>query len=185
MVAPKAKQVLILGVGNLLLSDEGVGVHAVRALERSYRFPPEVTLLDGGTGALSLLPEIQNSDQVFILDALLLDEPPGTVAHFTYQSLPPTYQRKDAAHGIDILDVLAAASFQDRLPPVTILGIQPGDMTTPGLELTPAVASSLDTLIKTLVAELKKLGICVEPKGGSERSDPDEAQGEQENEEVD
>jgi len=113
-------------VGNILLSDEGLGVHALHELERWYGFPPQVRLVEGGTGALSLLPEIQGSDLVFILDALLLNEPPGTVAHFNYQSLPPTYQRKDAAHGIDILDVLAAASFQGTLPPVTDSGDSSG-----------------------------------------------------------
>ncbi len=181
MSSPSPAKILILGVGNLLLSDEGLGVHALRALERTYDFPPQVTLLKGGTGALSLLPEIQGSDMVFILDALLLNEPPGTVAHFSYQSLPPTYQRKDTAHGIDILDVLSAASFQGNLPPVTILGIQAADITTPSLELTPAVAAALETLLNMLLAELKKIGITVTPKPELKNSAPDEAQGEQEN----
>jgi hydrogenase maturation protease len=116
-------------------------------------------LYDGGTGGLSLLSQLWGKDYLFILDAVLLGESPGTVARFTYDAVPPNYQRRDTAHGIDMLDLLAVAETLECLPHTMILGIQPADITTPGLELTPLVRERMDDLIELLLKELERLGI--------------------------
>jgi hydrogenase maturation protease len=91
-------QVLILGIGNILLSDEGLGVHIINILQNNFKFPPNVTLYDGGTGGLSLLSLIKDKDYLFIIDAVLIGQEPGTIVQFSYDSVPGTYVRKDTAH---------------------------------------------------------------------------------------
>lgn len=156
---PPNPQVLILGIGNILLSDEGFGVHAVKTLQERFQFPPNVAVIDGGTGGLSLLSELKDKDYLFIIDAVLLGEKPGTIAQFSYDSIPPNYRKKETAHGIDILDVLAAAHATSTLPGTTILGVQPADISSPGLELSPEISAAMEPLIDTLLAQLSHLGI--------------------------
>ncbi|MFQ6608462.1 MAG: hydrogenase maturation protease [Fidelibacterota bacterium] len=157
-------KVLILGIGNLLLSDEGLGVHTIHLLQDRYEFPDNVTLCDGGTGGLSLLSEIKDKDYLYIIDALLVGEDPGTIVQFTYDAIPDNYVKKDTAHGIDLLDILISAQLIDELPPTTILGMQPADISTPSLEMTLTISSNLDSLIGVLLNQLTKIGIKVEKK---------------------
>ncbi len=158
---------LILGLGNILLSDEGLGVHIIQELDRQYLFPPYVTLYDGGTGGLSLLSQFKDQDFILIIDALLLGEEPGTVARFTIDAIPDHYQRKDTAHGIDILDVVAASSMIGHLPPIMVLGAQPKDMVTPATELSPELTRAKESIIQEIIAILKERGIPVRPRKAS------------------
>lgn len=158
------QKVLILGVGNILLSDEGLGVHVVNILQERFEFPSNATLYDGGTGGLSLLSEIKGKDYLYIIDAILIGEEPGTIAQFSYNSIPDNYIRKDTAHGIDILDVLAAAYLIDSLPITTIIGMQPADISTPCLEMTPTINSNIDSLIMVILDQLTEIGIKVNEK---------------------
>jgi hydrogenase maturation protease len=166
-MSQKHPHILILGLGNILLSDEGFGVHVVQELEQHYLFPPRVTLYDGGTGGLSLLSQFQAQDFVLIIDALLLGAEPGTVARFTLDAIPDHYQRKDTAHGIDILDVVAASSMIGHLPPIMVLGAQPKDMVTPATELSPELIQAKESVIQEVMAILKEKGIHVRPRGKS------------------
>lgn len=157
-------QILILGLGNILLTDEGFGVHVIQELNKRYSFPPNVTLFDGGTGGLSLLSQFQGKDYILIVDALLLNEKPGTIAQFSMNTIPDNYQRKDTAHGIDILDVVAAAALIDRLPSITVMGAQPADISNPGLDLTPELRKAMEILIEQIINELEIRGIQFRPK---------------------
>lgn len=157
-------QILILGLGNILLTDEGFGVHVIQELNKRYSFPPNVTLFDGGTGGLSLLSQFHGKDYILIVDALLLNEKPGTIAQFSMNKIPDNYQRKDTAHGIDILDVVAAAALIDRLPSITVMGAQPADISNPGLDLTPELRKAMEILIEQIINELEIRGIQFRPK---------------------
>lgn len=150
---------LILGVGNILLSDEGVGVHVVRLLRERYQFPQEVEILDGGTLGLDLLPYVEDADRLLIVDALQMDAPPGTVVRLEGDEIPAMLSLKYSPHQVGLSDILAAARLRGRLPSEIVLwGVQPASLEV-GLELSPIVAAQVEALVQRVLAELQRWGI--------------------------
>lgn len=168
---------LILGVGNILLSDEGVGVHVVRLLRERYRFPQEVEILDGGTLGLDLLPYVESADRLLIVDAVQMDAPPGTVVRLEGDEVPAVLNLKYSPHQAGVSDLLAAARLLGRSPAeVVLLGVQPASLEV-GLELSPAVAAQMEFLVRTVLAELQRWGIVPQEKapgavGPTRRGEP-------------
>ena len=150
---------LVLGLGNILLSDEGVGVHVVRLLRERYQFPQEVEILDGGTLGLDLLPYVEDADRLLMVDAVQMDAPPGTVARLAGEEVPAVLNLKYSPHQMGVSDLLAAARLMGRYPAELILwGIQPASLEV-GLELSPAVAAQVETVVQNVLAELQRWGI--------------------------
>ena len=134
-------EVLVLGVGNLLVGDEGVGVHALQALERES-WPDHVRLVDGGTGGLHLLELLRGSGRVILLDATRDGAPPGTVTQFRARlatDFPPAL----GAHDIGLRDLVAAASLLGALPAIDVITISVTELKPMTLELSPPVAAAL------------------------------------------
>jgi hydrogenase maturation protease len=157
-------RVLLLGIGNLLLSDEGVGIHALRYLEQNYIWAPPVELLDGGTAGMELLVPITSATHLIILDAVQTKAPPGTVVQITHADLPAFFRTKLSSHQVGLADVLAAAILTDSLPSyITLLGVVPASLEL-GMELTPVVAAQLVPLVNRIVQELTALGITLVAK---------------------
>lgn len=150
---------LVLGLGNILLSDEGVGVHVIRLLRERYQFPQEVEILDGGTLALDLLPYVEDADRLLMVDAVQMDAPPGTVTRLEGEEVPAVLNLKYSPHQMGVSDLLAAARLMGRYPAELVLwGIQPASMDV-GLELSPAVAAQVETVVQNVLAELQRWGI--------------------------
>lgn len=150
---------LVLGVGNILLSDDGVGVHVIRLLRERYRFPQEVEILDGGTLGLDLLPYVEDADRLLIVDALQMDAPPGMVVRLEGDEIPAVLSLKYSPHQVGLSDVLAAARLRGRLPSEIVLwGVQPASLEV-GLELSPIVAAQVETLVQRVLTELQRWGI--------------------------
>lgn len=108
------KETLVLGVGNLLLKDEGVGIHVIKALENE-KLPAHVHLMDGGTGGLHLLSWLQGYDRIIMIDATLDNNPPGTVRLIQPRyatDFPPLM----SAHEIGLKDMIDAMILTDDLP---------------------------------------------------------------------
>lgn len=118
---PLPGPVLILGIGNLLMGDEGIGVHVVRQLEQT-RLPDGVELLDGGTGALSLLEPLQQASRVVLVDATVDDRPPGTVRRLRPR-FSAEYPRTLAAHDIGLKDLLDVFHLTGQRPDVTLFAV--------------------------------------------------------------
>jgi hydrogenase maturation protease len=162
--------ILVLGVGNLLLMDEGVGVRAIEALLEKFEIPPEVDLVDGGTAGMELLGQLQDRDALIILDAVNCGKPAGTVVRMEGPQVPALLRRKISPHQLGLSDLLAAARMTDRLPPRLVLfGIQPKEMDT-GLGLSPEVAASLQELVLMTALELEALGVSMALKGAPRKS---------------
>jgi hydrogenase maturation protease len=143
---------LVLGLGNLLLRDEGVGVHVVRALQAAD-LPAGVELCDGGTLGLGLLDALAERERVIVIDAIA-GWPPGTVVRLTGEQLAPTADRKLSAHELGLYETLATARQLGIAPrAVVILGISPHDLRM-GLELSPEVAALVPRLVELVRAEL-------------------------------
>lgn len=157
-------KLLLLGIGNLLLSDEGVGIHTLRYLEQNYIWPPSVELLDGGTAGMELLVPITSATHLLILDAVQTQAPPGTVVQIAHADLPAFFRTKLSSHQVGLADVLAAAILTDSLPSyITLLGVVPASLEL-GMELTPVVAAQRVPLVNRIVQELTALGITLVAK---------------------
>ena len=151
--------VTVLGIGNIILRDEGFGVRAVEYLEEHYRFSPDVRLLDGGTLGPELLHFLTGTEKLLILDAVSGDGAPGTVYRFENDAVMAHFQEKVSSHEIGIQDVLAWLTVTERaIPNVVVLGMQPYEVTA-GLSLSPQMAAALPHFAHRAVEELVRWGI--------------------------
>ena len=139
----KNRKVLIMGVGNTLMQDDGVGVHVTESLKAQHA-APESRILDGGTIGLSLLPEIEDADAVIIIDASEIGERPGTLRIFRNSEIDQQLSgKKRTVHEVALADLFAAASIRGRCPAErALIAIQP-ESTDLGLLPTPAVQAAI------------------------------------------
>jgi len=159
------QNVLILGVGNVLLSDEGAGVHLVKALQDRYILPDGVEVLDGGTSGLDLLPHIENRSHLFIVDVInTADAEPGKVKRIALEDPPAYFRQKVTPHQLGLNEVLALADLSGTMPDTIVLfGLMPKDLKT-GLELSPEAAAGLEDLLELLITELETMGHELKPR---------------------
>lgn len=150
--AENARPALVLGIGNVLLGDEGAGVHAVRRLEEE-EWPPHVTLLDGGTGGFHLLSLFQEYDRIVLIDATMDGKPPGTV-RIIRPRFASDYPRTLSAHDIGLKDLVESAALLGHTPEVVLIVVSVETLPE-GLraELSPDVAASLSRVAE-LVREV-------------------------------
>ena len=147
---------LVLGLGNILLGDEGVGVRVVERLQELYEFPQEVQVLDGGTLALDLLPYVEEADRLLVIDALEMGAEPGAMARLEGGEVPAFLSVKLSPHQMGLADLLAAARLRDLFPKQLVLwGVQPAEL-KPGLMLSSPVAAQVDVLVDRVLAELSQ-----------------------------
>ena len=150
-------QALVLGVGNILMQDEGVGVRAVEWLQARYSLP-EVTMIDGGTMGLDLLHYLEGIDHLLILDAVTNGKAPGDITVLTGSDVPAFLGMKISPHQIGVQDLLATAQLMGYAPPeIVILGVEP-DRLNVGLDMSPAVSNKIEPLARLALTQLKKWG---------------------------
>jgi hydrogenase maturation protease len=149
----KVKKILILGVGNILLADEGVGVHVVRRL-MEMELPPHVEVIDGGTGGLDLLPYFRDKERVIIIDALKVEEEPGSIYRLHPGDFGAGTQPILSLHQLGIAELLESARLLGFNPEVTIFGIAPKDIESCSLELTPEVERAIPKVIRMILDEI-------------------------------
>ncbi len=135
------KRILILGIGNLLLGDEGAGVHAIRYMNE-HPFPGNVRLLDGGTGGFNLLAYLQEYDPVILIDATSDNDPPGTL-HIIKPRFSSDFPRTLGAHDIGLKDLIESAVLLDSLPEIFLITVSIRIPHEPGMELSPTLRKTL------------------------------------------
>ena len=156
---------LVLGIGNLIMTDDGAGVRVAQRLMEGYRFPGGVTVLDGGTLGLDLLPYLDGVKRLLLVDAVETGGPPGTVVRLAGEEIPVAFRTKLSPHQMGLQDLLAVAEFQGSRPAEMVLwGVQPESVEL-GMELTSAVAAQVDHLVENVLAELAAWGVTPEPAG--------------------
>ncbi|MFZ1108052.1 MAG: HyaD/HybD family hydrogenase maturation endopeptidase [Rhodomicrobium sp.] len=154
----------VLGVGNVLLSDEGIGVHAVNALAARYEIPAGVDVIDGGTSAMDCLDQIASADLLLIADCVRGGREPGTLVRLGDGALKAFFRTKISPHQVGLSDVLATLALHDLSPVRTVLvGAEPKSLAL-GLEPTPELAAILPALVEALAAELTATGFRLEPR---------------------
>lgn len=153
-------RVVVLGVGNILMSDEGVGVHAVEALTSQYSIPDEVEVIDGGTSGMDCLDRIAEADLLLIADCMRSkDKAPGTITRLADDEINAWFKTRISPHQVGLSDVLAACCFHGISPKkVVLVGVQPASFET-CMELTPTVAAVLPQVLDRLVEEVAAMGI--------------------------
>jgi hydrogenase maturation protease len=147
--------ILVLGLGNLLLQDEGLGVHALEQLAALGPQSPEIELLDGGTLGLELLPRIEGATHLLILDAVRTGALPGTLVRLEGDAIPAALAHKVSPHQVGLQELLAVAAFRGALPAERVLlGLEPASLDW-GTELTPEVADSMSALVGAAIEQLR------------------------------
>lgn len=165
--APDPRPVLLLGVGNILYGDEGLGVYVVHRLRRAYKVPPALRIIDGGAAGWHLEPYIVEARRVVIVDAVAGTA--GSIYRFSHRDIPASVQKSTLmSHELEIGELLKAMERQGELPPTRIIamGVTP---TTAALDhlsmgLSPEVETRLPALELVLLAELADAGVLLEPR---------------------
>lgn len=154
---------VVLGLGNVLCGDDGLGVVAVERLRARFAWPEEVALVDGGTRGLALLSILEAADQVWILDAVRADGAPGSLVRIDGEEVEPALRERLSPHQIGVADLLDALHWRGRWPgQLRVLGLVPEDLSL-RLGLSAPVAAGLAALEAALVAEVEGAGHAVRP----------------------
>lgn len=143
---------VIIGIGNVLMGDEGVGVHAVRCVESGGAVPQGVWCLDGGTGGLHLLDAMHSAERVILIDATCDGAAPGTIRRLTpafSSDYPPTL----TAHDIGLKDLLDAMHLLGNPPAVTLFTVSIAKVQPMLMEMSGAVAGAIPKLVAAVLAE--------------------------------
>jgi len=154
---------VVIGLGNPLMGDDGLGLAALERLRSTWVLPPEVTLVDGGTWGMSLLPEIEDADRLVLLDAIDRAAAPGTLHVLERDQIPRYLATRISPHEVDLRDVLALAELRGMLSPDTVaIGLQPAVV---GLssEISDAVGVRLDDCVAAVVERLEQWGLPCHP----------------------
>jgi len=155
---PERKNIAVVGIGNLLLSDDGVGVHVLHELEKRYNFPGCVELIDGGTMGLDLLPFLEGKDSIVFIDAVNFKKKAGFIGELINGEIPKFFSTKLSVHQIALPDMLATGRFLGTLTEdMCLIGIQPDNIET-GYGLTPEIQVKSEELISRVVHKLSAWG---------------------------
>jgi hydrogenase maturation protease len=154
-------RIVVLGVGNTLLSDEGVGVKAIEKLQQDFALPPEVVVIDGGTTGMEMLEDLSGADHLIMIDAVRSGKAPASIVRLADEQIPVFFRTKLSPHQIGLSDVLATLELMGEQPGgITVIGVEPASLET-GMALTPQVEARLPEVVEMIVAELGRLGVTV------------------------
>jgi len=153
------RRILVLGLGNILLQDEGLGVRAVERMAARYRLPPDVQVMDGGVMGLDLLPYLEGISHLLITDAVQTGQPAGSLVRLEGEAIPAALQVKMSMHQVGLQELMALAGFQGTLPEQVVLwGLEPASLEW-GLELSAPIAAQIDALVDAAMGELRAWGV--------------------------
>ncbi len=153
---------IVIGVGNLLFKDEGVGILAAKYLEENYKFEGDIEIIDGGTLGFKLMTYFQEYDNVIILDTVSIEDKVGDIYRLPSDVLLGLGQYRKTAHEVEIVEMLEICSVLDKHAEVTIIGIIPEDIVSVQIGLTKTIEGKFMGLINQAIIDIENLGIKVE-----------------------
>jgi hydrogenase maturation protease len=163
METGEEQSLLILGLGNVLCADDGLGVAAVAELQRRYRLPSSARVLDGGTLGLALMSVFNESQDVILVDAIQADEPPGSLVRLEGEAVAPAVRTRLSVHQIGVADLLDGLRLVGAYPrSLVLLGLVPKSLEL-AVEPSPEVRRNLPALVEGVAAEARRLGHLLEP----------------------
>jgi hydrogenase maturation protease len=157
-VSAPPQEVLILGVGNLLLKDDGFGVHLINALQDTV-FPKNVKIMEAGTVSHQLIPLFHEIDHLIIIDVVEASDTPGSLFRFAPEDMKYAAEQQVSLHQISLIDVLHMAELTGKRPKTVIIGVQPKDVTSWSLELSDELKAAIPKVKELILKELKKLKV--------------------------
>lgn len=164
MNEPRGGRTVVIGLGNPLMGDDGLGLAALARLQAQWAIPETVELVDGGTWGMNLLPVIEGADHLLLLDAIDTAAAPGTLQVLEQHRIPRYLATKISPHQVDLHDVLALAQLRGTFPAEAVaLGIQPAHIAF-GNELSEVVVCRLDELVRAAVMQLERWGVVCAPQ---------------------
>lgn len=153
-----APEIMVLGIGNTLFSDEGFGVQVVEKMVRRYEFSDNVLFVDGGVLGINLLGVISQPKHLIVVDAVRNKGNPGDLYRLEGEAIPARIRAKNSLHQIDFLEALTLCQALDKVPQTVIIGVEPKDIETQSLELTPPIQAKVGAVIDMVLTELDRLG---------------------------
>lgn len=150
------QKIVVLGVGNILLQDEGVGIHVIQALQK-MSLPENIDVIEGGTAGLELLPLIEDYSHMIVVDAVNAGEKPGTLFRFKPDDVtgfPGNIET--SVHQLGLLEVLQMGKLIGKLPDTVIIAVQPKSFDW-GMELTPELQAKMPQIIDLVFKEIEKI----------------------------
>ncbi len=167
------RQITVLGLGNVLLADEGFGVKVVLKMDRYYRFPENVSLIDGNVLGLNLLGVVSEADHLIVVDAIKNKGEPGTLYRLAGDQIPQRIRAKNSLHQVDFLETLTLAQALGDVPETVIVGVEPKDIVSVREKLTPEIKARMNPCIDMVLAELDRLGVPYERTSGEQGATSD------------
>ncbi len=153
-------KMVVIGIGNLLLMDEGVGVHTINELEK-HDLPLNVEIYDGGTGGFKLIDLMHGAARVMFIDAVEAGKEPGTVTVFSSDDVHSIYNNKKySLHDTNLMEVIKMTELLDNPPRIEIVGIQP-KIIDYGITLSKELTDSMSNIISTVLEEIDE--VCSTP----------------------
>jgi hydrogenase maturation protease len=160
----KAEQITILGVGNVLYSDEGFGVRVVEELYNRFTFPENVTIFDGNVMGMNLLGVITETHRLIVVDAVMNRGKPGDIHRLEKEKIPKRLLAKNSLHDVDFIEALTLSGVIGKAPETVILGVEPEDIKTLHVGLTETIQSRVEPMVSLVLAELDTLGVHYEKR---------------------
>lgn len=157
-------RVIIIGVGNILFADEGIGVYAAKYLEENFEFTPAVEIIDGGVLGFQLIHYYQSYERVIILDTVSIDDQPGSVYHLPSDELMGLGSYRQSAHEVEVVEMLEICSLEENMAEVSVVGMVPSDIKSVAIDLTASLKSQFASYIQTVIEVLYDDGIEATPK---------------------
>ncbi|MFZ4860265.1 MAG: hydrogenase maturation protease [Desulfuromonadaceae bacterium] len=155
--------ILLLGLGNLLLGDDGLGIRALQRLQDRYALPEAVDCVDGGVLGLELMAYVEGRTHLLTIDAVQNGAAPGDLVRLEGDEIPKSLTIKLSMHQVSFADIMALSTLRRTTPPhLVVWGIVPAALEL-GVGLTPIVEAQLDRLVDAVVGELRRWGIAVSP----------------------
>jgi len=153
------KDIMVIGVGNVLFKDEGFGIHVVKRMQQMYEFPENVELVDGGVLGVHLLGIISKPDHLIVVDVIRNGGQPGDMYRIEQKDIPERIRAKNSVHQVDFLEALTLCLAMDHQPESVILGVEPEDIETLNTDLTATTENKVGPIMDLVLAELEKLGV--------------------------
>lgn len=156
-------EIMVLGVGNILYSDDGFGIKVVEQLEKNYVFPDHVTIVDGGVLGINLLGVISHAQKLIVVDTILNKSNPGDLHRIEGNEIPNRILGKNSMHQVDLLEALTLCRLMGNVPDTVILGVEPENIETLNPQLTPLIAAQVEPMVQLVLQELRNLKVMPKP----------------------
>jgi hydrogenase maturation protease len=158
--------IAVIGIGNILFNDEGLGIYATQFIKQNYRFTPQIELIDGGTLGMNMIHYYQSYERVLLLDTISVDEnsPAGSIYNLDAKVLQGLGSCRKTAHEIEVLQTLELGALAGDMAKIQIIAMVPEEIDSVIMALTATVQQAMPLFVQTIIEELQKWGIQASPQ---------------------